>query len=219
MCSPRAKGVFPENIRVVRRRDRHGRARAGFAVPYMGQHPPRPHPGIGTRLGEPTSFWNPAMIPADGFIQVDIDPEGSRGRLPEALTIRRAGRYRAFGPPVGACPAARPTRRRLASAAPAAARRAECWLGPAGGLDGRRCSGSSSTGSDCLVLAECGNSFAWATHHLRFAEPGRYRVSTGVGAMGHCAAGVVGAAIGGRPGRGDRRRRGDADEYTRSTPP
>jgi acetolactate synthase-1/2/3 large subunit len=49
-----------------------------------------------------------------------------------------------------------------------------------------------------LVLAESGNSFAWATHYLRFSDAGRYRVSTGVGSMGHCAAGVVGAAFAGR---------------------
>jgi len=48
---------------------------------------------------------------------------------------------------------------------------------------------------DGLVVAECGNAFTWATHLLRFRAPGRYRVSTGVGAMGHCAAGVVGAAV------------------------
>ena len=52
-------------------------------------------------------------------------------------------------------------------------------------------------GHNCLVLAESGNSFAWATHSLRFKEAGRYRVSTGVGSMGHCAAGVVGAALAG----------------------
>ncbi len=50
---------------------------------------------------------------------------------------------------------------------------------------------------DCLVMAESGNSFTWATHYLRFKEPGRYRVSTGVGSMGHFAAGVVGAALAG----------------------
>lgn len=49
--------------------------------------------------------------------------------------------------------------------------------------------------SDALVMAEAGNSFAWATNWLRFAQPGRYRISTGVGAMGHAVAGVVGAAI------------------------
>jgi acetolactate synthase-1/2/3 large subunit len=50
-------------------------------------------------------------------------------------------------------------------------------------------------GSDAIVLAESGNSFLWTTHRLRFSKPNRYRVSTGVGAMGHAAAGVVGAAL------------------------
>ncbi len=51
---------------------------------------------------------------------------------------------------------------------------------------------------DCLVMAESGNSFTWATHYLRFTKPGRYRVSTGVGSMGHFTTGVVGAAIAGK---------------------
>lgn len=50
-------------------------------------------------------------------------------------------------------------------------------------------------GSDAVVMAECGNSFTWSTHMLRFAETNRYRVSTGVGAMGHAVTGVVGAAL------------------------
>lgn len=48
---------------------------------------------------------------------------------------------------------------------------------------------------DCLVMAESGNSFTWATHYLRFNNAGQYRVSTSVGSMGHFATGVVGAAI------------------------
>ncbi len=50
--------------------------------------------------------------------------------------------------------------------------------------------------SDASILAEAGNSFAWATHLLRFNEPGRYRISTGFGSMGHAATGVVGTALG-----------------------
>jgi acetolactate synthase-1/2/3 large subunit len=50
-------------------------------------------------------------------------------------------------------------------------------------------------GSDAIVLAESGNSFAWANHLLRFSQPGRYRVSTGFGSMGHATTGVVGAAL------------------------
>jgi acetolactate synthase-1/2/3 large subunit len=48
--------------------------------------------------------------------------------------------------------------------------------------------------SDAIVMAECGNSFTWSTHFLQFAQSKRYRVSTGVGAMGHTTTGVVGAA-------------------------
>ena len=51
-------------------------------------------------------------------------------------------------------------------------------------------------GSDAVILAEAGNSFAWATNRLCFKQPGRYRISTGVGAMGHAVTGVVGAAWG-----------------------
>jgi acetolactate synthase-1/2/3 large subunit len=48
---------------------------------------------------------------------------------------------------------------------------------------------------DAVVIAEAGNSFAWGTHTLRFNKPGRYRVSTGFGSMGHAATGVLGAAL------------------------
>jgi thiamine pyrophosphate-dependent acetolactate synthase large subunit-like protein len=49
-------------------------------------------------------------------------------------------------------------------------------------------------GSDAVIMAECGNSFTWSTHLLHFAQANRYRVSTGVGAMGHAVTGVLGAA-------------------------
>lgn len=49
-------------------------------------------------------------------------------------------------------------------------------------------------GSDAVIMAESGNSFTWATHMLRIDKPNRYRVSTGVGSMGHVVTGVVGAA-------------------------
>ena len=52
--------------------------------------------------------------------------------------------------------------------------------------------------SDAIILTEAGNSFALGSHYLRFQEAGRYRVSTGFGSMGHAAAGVLGATLGGR---------------------
>jgi len=51
-------------------------------------------------------------------------------------------------------------------------------------------------GSDAVVLSESGNSFTWTTNLLRFPQANRYRVSTGVGSMGHNVTGVVGAARG-----------------------
>jgi acetolactate synthase-1/2/3 large subunit len=50
--------------------------------------------------------------------------------------------------------------------------------------------------SDAVVIAESGNSFLWTTNQLEFQVPGRYRVSTGFGSMGHATGGVVGLAIG-----------------------
>jgi hypothetical protein len=57
-------------------------------------------------------------------------------------------------------------------------------------------------GSDAIVLAESGNSFVWATHRLALRRRRAATApSTGVGAMGHAAAGVVGAALGRRAPR------------------
>jgi acetolactate synthase-1/2/3 large subunit len=50
-------------------------------------------------------------------------------------------------------------------------------------------------GSDALVMAESGNSFAWVIHLLRFTTPSRYRISNGFGSMGHFVTGVVGGAL------------------------
>ena len=52
-------------------------------------------------------------------------------------------------------------------------------------------------GSDAILLAECGNTFAWAIHHLRLPEP-RLRVSVGWGSMGHVSMGAIGVAAAGR---------------------
>src|SRR5581483_6467211 len=85
LCSPRAKGVFPEDhplfVGVT------GMGGHDSVQTYMRQTPPRRILVLGTRLGEPTSFWNPTMVPADGFIHVDIDPELPGVAYPEAFTL------------------------------------------------------------------------------------------------------------------------------------
>jgi acetolactate synthase-1/2/3 large subunit len=201
MCSPRAKGVFPEDhplfVGVT------GMGGHDTVERYMKNHGPRRTLVLGTRLGEPTSFWNPAMIPLEGFIHVDIDPDvpgvayptaatlpvcADIGRFVAALLRRLPATAHGVPPPPGlagpALPRVEPARTRSI--------RPEALMTAIQRTVVER--------HQCLVLAESGNSFAWATHYLRFKNSGRYRVSTGVGSMGHCAAGVVGAAYAsGRP--------------------
>lgn len=73
MCSPRGKGIFPEEhpqFVGVTGLGGHGSVRT-----YMQEQPPLRTLVLGTRLGEPTSFWSQSMIPSGGFVHVDIDPQ------------------------------------------------------------------------------------------------------------------------------------------------
>jgi acetolactate synthase-1/2/3 large subunit len=199
MCSPRAKGIFPENhplfVGVT------GMGGHDTVEQYMRTCRPRRTLVLGTRLGEPTSFWNPALVPAEGFIHVDVDPDIPGVAYPTAETLPVCADIGQF---VGALLKRLPAKAQAeglprvlpspvsASLEPARARsiRPEVLMAAIQRV--------MVDGHDCLVLAESGNSFAWATHGLRFREAGRYRVSTGVGSMGHCAAGVVGATLAGK---------------------
>ncbi len=196
MCSPRAKGVFPEDHSLfvgVTGMGGHG----AFASAYMREHAPQRVLVLGTRLGEPTSFWNPTLIPDGGFIHVDVDPMVPGVAFPQAETY-------AVQADVGDFLAA------LLEAWPVGARTIPPRLPrphpnhPAPGAAGpvrpdvlmSAIQRVVVDNSDAVVLAESGNAFTWATHYLRFAQPGRYRVSTNLGSMGHAATGVLGAALG-----------------------
>ncbi|MCG8365282.1 MAG: thiamine pyrophosphate-dependent enzyme [Pseudanabaenales cyanobacterium] len=197
MCSPRAKGVFPENhpqfLGVT------GFSGHASVLQYMQEQRPLRTLVLGTRLGEPTSFWNPTMIPAKEFIHVDIDADVPGVAYPAVETVAIQSEIGAF---VESLLAHWPEQaERLAcSQLP----RPEQMVGgqprpnrlvrPAVLMEAIQ--RQVVEGSDALVMADAGNSFAWATHLLRFSQPGRYRISTGVGAMGHAATGVVGAALG-----------------------
>ncbi len=199
MCSPRAKGLFPEDhplfVGVT------GMGGHDTVQSYMKDHPPRRILVLGTRLGEPTSFWNPALIPAQGFIHVDIDPDVPGVAYPTAPTLPVCADIGLF---IDALLQRLPVDVRAASPSSGLPKPVLLRIEP----DGKRRVRPEALMAAiqriaierhrCLVMAESGNSFAWATHHLRFRHAGQYRVSTGVGSMGHCAAGVVGAALAGR---------------------
>ncbi len=194
MSSPRGKGTFPEG---------HPQY---VGVTGFGGHPsvkaflanarPEVVLVLGSRLGEFTSFWDPDLVPPGGFIHVDVDPVAHGAAFPEAPTLRvhaDVGTFvRALLPRLDARAPTAPAVERLEEArAPARAgglvrmselmRSVQRWI-----VDE----------SDAIVFSEAGNSFAWATHTLRFPSPGRYRTSTGWGAMGHATCGVLGATLG-----------------------
>lgn len=194
MCSPRGKGIFPEThpqfIGVT------GLGGHDSVATYMQEHRPLRTLVLGTRLGEPTSFWNEKMIPPQGFIHVDVDPKVPGVAYPFAPTL-----------PIVAD--ADILVKALLEVLPETSGQTINYPNPESiEVEGESDNGVRPEilmemvqkvvidGSDAVVLAESGNSFTWSTHLLRFNEAKRYRVSTGVGSMGHNVTGVIGAAMG-----------------------
>lgn len=190
IASPRGKGVFPEQ---------HPRY---LGVTGFGGHDlvaryrafdPEALLVLGTRLGEMTSFWDTRLVPRAGMIHVDVDETAFGAAFPELPVRGIRAEIRAL------CA-------ELVRHLPAAAVRtdppalhADAWPTPRPGpvrpsMLMRALQRVIVDGSDATVLTEAGNAFAWTTHLLRFDTPGRYRVSTGFGAMGMATAGVVGVA-------------------------
>ncbi|MEH2301273.1 MAG: ScyA-related TPP-binding enzyme [Nostoc sp.] len=196
MCSPRAKGIFPENhpqfVGVT------GFAGHRSVLTYMTQEQgPLRVLVLGTRLGEWTSFWNSVMVPKRGFVHVDIDPEVPGTAYPSAETF-------AIQFDVGMFVKAllkyflqhqnQLTEPLLPCSKPVIINpRAEGPVRPEVLMDAIQ--RQIVEESDAVVMAEGGNSLAWAINLLRFAKPGRFRVSTRFASMGHFATGVVGAAL------------------------
>lgn len=195
ICSPRAKGIFPEDDPLF----------AG--VTGMGGHPslieslarlaPRRVLVLGSRLGEATSLWDPRMVPPMGFVHVDVDPDVPGVAYPEAPTLAITAEIRpylrALLDALPDRPALSPSFRLGPQIPPVPPIEAGRRVRPEVLMDAIQRQVVDE--SDAILLAESGNSFAWTTHHLRFASPRRYRVSTGIGAMGHATTGVVGAAL------------------------
>lgn len=192
MCSPRGKGIFNENhpqfVGVT------GLGGHASVIKYMQEQPPLCTLVLGTRLGEPTSFWNPTMVPLRGFIHVDIDPEvpgvaySSVETLPIHSDVGAFLRALLKRLPQKNCSSVKLPCPDPEAISPATSEmvRPEVVM--------EAIQRVFVNGSDAVIMAESGNSFTWATHYLSIDKTNRYRVSTGVGSMGHMVAGVVGAA-------------------------
>lgn len=193
MCSPRGKGIFPEDhpqfVGVT------GFAGHKSVVTYMQEERPLRILVLGTRLGEFTSFWSPTMVPKRGFVHVDIDPDVPGVAYPAAETFPVHSDVKMFVQallehiPENLSHSKISLPRWQSPVSP----RTEGLVRPEVVIDAIQ--RVIVEGSDALVMAESGNSFAWAIHCLRFTQPGRYRTCNGFGAMGHFVTGVVGAAL------------------------
>lgn len=193
MCSPRAKGIMPEDHPLflgVTGLGGHEGVRQ-----YLRDSPPSRLLVLGSRLGELTSFWSPEYLPSQGFIQVDVAAEAFGVGFPRVDTLCIQAEISVFLRALNAqWPADAAPRER-------AVPRAELPSVPAPRPGPVRPSYLFSElqrvvvqGSDAVVLTEAGNSFLLGSRHLAFRTPGRYRVSTSFGSMGQAAAGVLGAA-------------------------
>jgi acetolactate synthase-1/2/3 large subunit len=195
MSSARGKGIFPEDhpqfVGVT------GFGGQNSVLKYMQEQRPLRVLVLGTKLGEFTSFWNPVMVPSRGFVHVDIDPEVPGAAYPYAETFSVQSDIGAFvrailkyfpeisrSSPV--LPIPRPEREVIKS-------HVEGLVRPEFLMDAIQ--RVIVENSDAIIMTEAGNSFAWGTNMLRFAAPGRYRVSTGFGSMGHAGTGILGAAL------------------------
>jgi acetolactate synthase-1/2/3 large subunit len=196
MCSPRAKGIFPEShpqfIGVT------GFAGHSTVLEYMRSHRPEHVLVLGTRLGEFTSFWDPELTPTVSFLHVDLDPEVPGAAYPNVKTTAIHAdisfvlqRLLTHVPP--------PSRKQVRISSDHHPEPPPTVLPRPGRIRPQVLmqvvQSQIVDGSDAVVLTEAGNSFAWTTHHLRFEDPGRYRVSVGFGSMGHAVTGVVGSAL------------------------
>lgn len=197
MSSPRGKGIFPEDhpqyLGVT------GFAGHQSVLEYMQSTPPERILVLGSRLGEFTSFWNPLMVPPKGFIHVDINPRIPGAAYPGVETLAICADIKIY---LLELLNQLPQKMNWSAAIKMMPNSHEENI-PHQGLVRPQVLMKAIQKiviegfEESVILAEGGNSFAWATHYLRFDRPNRWRISTGFASMGHVTTGVVGAAISG----------------------
>lgn len=175
----------------------------GFAghpsvLTYLDRHRPRYTLVMGTALGDTACGYHPGYAPGIAFVHVDLDPSVHGQAYPAVKTVPVVADTGAFGTrlaelfeagqpaPVLAAPGVRP----FPDAAPAGH---GDRVHPGQLIDAVQ---AVFVDSGQLVMAETGNTLAWAVNRLRFTDPAHWRGPSGlVGSMGHFSTGVVGAAL------------------------
>ena len=192
MCSPRAKGIFPEDhpsfVGVT------GAGGHPQTLRYMESSAPDRVLVLGTRLGEVTSFFDRRLVPRHGFVHVDLDPRAFGAAYPFAPTLGIQADCTAFLRALIPLLRRRPRDVQLLAPWPVSGGLRDTGPVRPGALM-HAIQAVIVDGSDAVVMSEAGSAFAWANHYLRFRAPGRYRTSSAWGSMGHMTTGVVGVAV------------------------
>ncbi|MEH2400300.1 ScyA-related TPP-binding enzyme [Nostoc sp.] len=195
MCSPRAKGIFPEDhpqfVGVT------GFGGHESVLRYMQEYRPLRTLVLGTRLGERTSLLLPVMVPLRGFLHVDIDLEIPGTAYPSAETFAIPSDIRVFVKALLKYFSQHPAQ----LTKPMLPRHEHNIINPRTHGQVRPVVLMDAIqrliveGSNVLVMTESSSSSAWGNYMLRFAKPHRYRNCSGFASMGHMTTGVVGAAL------------------------
>lgn len=196
MCTPRGKGVVDElDQQYLGVTGLGGHTRV---ADYLRQHPPARVLVLGTRLGEMSSFWSPALLPVKELVHVDLDSEVFGRAYPNAETLGVQSEIGAFLELLLEEWPRRPqvVRSMAPETPPLPAPRSAPEVRPTYLMS--LIQKKIVEGTDAPVITEAGNAFALGSHYLHFDEPFRYRVSSSFGSMGHATAGVIGAALGTR---------------------
>lgn len=149
---------------------------------------------LGSRLGECATSHDEGLIPPGGFVHVDLDPDVPGQAFPRAPVLpvhagvgpvlaALAGRLPGW---CGPSPRPRPEPSLLRADAGARVHPGDVIAALNQLVEAR----------ELPLLAEAGNAYTWATHSLRLSAP-RYRAPGMWSAMGHMAAGAIGATLAG----------------------
>lgn len=199
MSTPRGKGVFDETDP----RYLGATGLGGHEGPAVAMQALRPDHVLvlGSRLGELTTSFDARLVPARGFIHVDVDPEVPGRGYPDAPTFAVQAELGAFlDELLAALPSSRP--RSIPPAWDARWPDVDPCPRPLGAVRPPSLMAAIQRvvveGSEARLLADAGNSLGWSTHYLRLHRPGRLRMNLAHACMGHAAAGVIGAARDGK---------------------
>ena len=191
LATPRGKGIVPEDSPQFLMVTGLGGHPAG--VEHLERYAPDFALVLGSKLGEPSSGWDPRLIPPGGFVHVDIDASvpGTALEAPVLAIQAEIGafleRLLAEGPGIPHrrffCPGPFPPR--LTYREPAGLIRPQALL---------QAIQAVVADVEIPILAEPGSSMAWASHLLRMAKPAQLRIVGSFGSMGQMTCGVIGAA-------------------------